>query len=286
MLSIHSFTLFILVLDACAATVEPRASCGKGYAPCTPNGASNAAEDVVHLYDNLVKSVATASHFRRDALQAERLVERAAPLCCRQRARKIPRKTPSMADDSRQAPKACNACCWMSTKCRSAGYANSRTRLDGNAADRDQDKFTTNVYFASGWYGSITTGNFTSPAGETVNLITGDYADRPGANLYSADPAAQPNTATMTLPRPWTSKGVGSAIPASELGAPATDATSVPGTTGQPGTVPATTGSGRGAVVTDAPAASSTHRGGASTHHTRSVGGALAAGLFVLWVYV
>lgn len=86
MLSIHSFILFTLVLEACASTVETRDSCRKGYVPCTPKGASNAAEDVVHLYNNLVNSVATASHFRRDALQTDRMVERAAPLCCRWRA--------------------------------------------------------------------------------------------------------------------------------------------------------------------------------------------------------
>ncbi|KAL2005553.1 hypothetical protein VTN00DRAFT_10046 [Thermoascus crustaceus] len=268
MLSIHSFVLFTLMLKACASTIGTRDSCGKGYVPCTPKGASNAAEDVVHLYNNLVNTVATASHFKRDAVQTGALVERAAPLCCAEGMQ-------CLLLDVDKVP-----FCW--------------------------DQFTTNVYFADGWYGSITTGNFTTPSGETVNLITGDYADKPG-NIYSADAAAKPNTVTMSLPSPWTSKGVGSAIPASALGAPATYTTTVPGTTRHPSTIPAetvpattvdgcvipattkpattipgTTVSGRVTVVTDAAATSSTDSGAADTDHPRHLGGILAAGLIVL----
>lgn len=79
------------------------------------------------------------------------------------------------------------------------------------------------MYLPGGWYGSITTGEFTLPSGETVNLITGQYAN--GSNIYGAEVTARPNLATMSLPGLWTSSGVGSAIPASVLGASATETT-------------------------------------------------------------
>ncbi|KAL2214796.1 hypothetical protein M432DRAFT_554792 [Thermoascus aurantiacus ATCC 26904] len=267
----RSFLLFfVLITGGSTSVLEGRETCGKGYEPCSPKGASDATEDVVHLYNNLVNSVATADHFKRDAAPTRGLVERAKP-----------------------APLCCGMQCLL---------------LDVDKVPFCFDKFTTNVYFADGWYGSITTGNFTSPSGEIVNLITGDYADKPG-NIYSADPAAKPNTATMHLPSPWTSKGVGSAIPASELGAPATFTTTLPGTTRHPSTVPAqtvaattidgsavpgttkpatiipgTTVSARVTVVTDsaggsAATAASTHTGSASTHHPVYACSVLGAGL-------
>lgn len=56
-----------------------------------------------------------------------------------------------------------------------------------------------------------------------VNLITGQYAN--GSNIYSAEVTARPNLATMSFPGLWTSRGVGSAIPDSVLGASATETT-------------------------------------------------------------
>jgi len=81
------------------------------------------------------------------------------------------------------------------------------------------DKFTTQYAFPDGSYGSLTTGNYTQD-GTVVNLITGNYT-KPGGeigDIYSADPGARPNTATLSIPPQWTEPGVGSAIPATKLG--------------------------------------------------------------------
>lgn len=58
------------------------------------------------------------------------------------------------------------------------------------------------------------------PSGVLVNLITGVFNDDNGntGNIYKQDPTAIPNTFTLPMPIPYTSKGVGTAIPASELG--------------------------------------------------------------------
>lgn len=42
--------------------------------------------------------------------------------------------------------------------------------------------------------------------------------------MYDEDPADKPETSELPMPTPWTSQGVGSAIPGSELGATATNA--------------------------------------------------------------
>ncbi|KAL5114411.1 hypothetical protein ACEQ8H_007722 [Pleosporales sp. CAS-2024a] len=72
------------------------------------------------------------------------------------------------------------------------------------------DKFTTNYGFADGSYGSLTTGDYTA-GGNTVNLLDDDA-------IYAANPAAKPNTATLSIPPQFTGTGVGSAIPGSQLG--------------------------------------------------------------------
>jgi len=85
MLRMRSFLLFfVLITGGSTSVLEGRDTCGKGYEPCSPKGASDATEDVVHLYNNLVNSVATADHFKRHAAPTRGLVERAkpAPLCC------------------------------------------------------------------------------------------------------------------------------------------------------------------------------------------------------------
>ncbi|OAG03721.1 uncharacterized protein CC84DRAFT_1165908 [Paraphaeosphaeria sporulosa] len=75
------------------------------------------------------------------------------------------------------------------------------------------DKFTTNFAFADRSYGSLTTGNYTQ-GGSEANLFTGQYSkDGTEGNIYSEDPAAKPNTATLSIPPQWTEAGVGSAIP-------------------------------------------------------------------------
>ncbi|KAF9733438.1 hypothetical protein PMIN06_007559 [Paraphaeosphaeria minitans] len=75
------------------------------------------------------------------------------------------------------------------------------------------DKFTTNFAFADRSYGSLTTGNYTQGSSE-ANLFTGQYSkDGTEGNIYSEDPAARPNTETLSIPPQWTEAGVGSAIP-------------------------------------------------------------------------
>jgi hypothetical protein len=76
------------------------------------------------------------------------------------------------------------------------------------------------VYLPGGAYGTIVTGDFTFPSGQTINLMTGHFDN--GTNIYAGQKSEQPNPATMTMPRQWTGTGVGSAIPASVLGDVAT----------------------------------------------------------------
>ena len=106
----------------------------------------------------------------------------------------------------------------------------------------NKDRFTTDFFLPDGSYGSIAAGNFTSASGDTANLITGVYRTSGGktGNLYSA-PSLQPDTAALPIPTPWTSKGVGTAIPASQLGGLITYTTTVPGGTVAPSTVVAQT---------------------------------------------
>jgi hypothetical protein len=60
-----------------------------------------------------------------------------------------------------------------------------------------------------------------------VDLISGDYLVPNGqtGNIYSSGESDKPNTATLTIPMQDTSSGVGSAIPASQLGSSASYAT-------------------------------------------------------------
>lgn len=76
------------------------------------------------------------------------------------------------------------------------------------------------MYLPGGAYGTIVTGDFTFPSGQTINLMTGQFDN--GTNIYAGQKSEQPNSATMTVPRQWTGTGVGSAIPASVLGDVAT----------------------------------------------------------------
>ncbi|KAJ4346361.1 uncharacterized protein N0V89_010290 [Didymosphaeria variabile] len=79
------------------------------------------------------------------------------------------------------------------------------------------DKFTTNFAFPDRSYGSLTTGEYTQ-GGAEANLLTGQYSkDGSEGNIYSEDPSAKPNTATLSIPPQWTGSGVGSAIPATAI---------------------------------------------------------------------
>lgn len=95
------------------------------------------------------------------------------------------------------------------------------------------DKFTTNYAFPDGSYGSLTTGEFNS-GGKAVNLLSDN-------NVYSANPSAKPNTATLSIPPQFTGTGIGSAVPAGQLGSIIVFTTTIPGTTySAPTTLPGT----------------------------------------------
>lgn len=85
------------------------------------------------------------------------------------------------------------------------------------------DRFTTNYAFAEGSYGSLTTGEYNS-GGKQVNLLS-------DSSVYSNNPSAQPNTATLSIPPQYTGTGIGSAIPAGQLGSIIVYTTTIPGTT-------------------------------------------------------
>ena len=78
-----------------------------------------------------------------------------------------------------------------------------------------------------------------------MNLLTGDIAA--GGNIYATDPAEQPDAGALAVPPPYTSSGVGGAIPAAALGTAGfratrvTGATTVPPLTIEGTTLPATT---------------------------------------------
>lgn len=116
------------------------------------------------------------------------------------------------------------------------------------------DKFTTQYAFPDGSYGSLTTGEYNQDGGK-VNLINGNYTKAGGetGDIYSADPGAKPNTATLSIPPQWTSAGVGSAIPATELAS----VVSVTTTNSAPGQTNAATTSAAGASSQTVAAASS-----------------------------
>jgi hypothetical protein len=86
------------------------------------------------------------------------------------------------------------------------------------------DKFTTNFFLPDGSYGTVVNGSYTSATGDTANLETGAYtlANGQTGNIYSSDPAAKPNTATLPIPSQFTASGIGSAVPITGLGSPVT----------------------------------------------------------------
>ena len=86
------------------------------------------------------------------------------------------------------------------------------------STDPRQDHFTTNYFLPDESYGNIASGSYTLASGD-MNLITGNYTKLPSqttGNIYGT--GEPPNTSTLPMPTPWTSKGVGIAIPASEVG--------------------------------------------------------------------
>ncbi|KAK5009261.1 hypothetical protein LTR28_001915 [Elasticomyces elasticus] len=134
---------------------------------------------------------------------------------------------------------------------------------------RRTDKFTTNYHLPDGSYGQIASGAYTAADGSSVNLLSGAFTGSNGTqgNIYSANTAAIPNTATLSVPPQWTSSGVGSAIPVTGLAQVFTYTTFVPATTLSPTTiqpitytgtvVPASTYASTVAVSTASPVVSS-----------------------------
>lgn len=107
------------------------------------------------------------------------------------------------------------------------------------------DKFTTNYYLPDGSTGTVVGGSYKSTNNDIANLETGDYtlANGTTGNIYSANAAAKPNTATLPIPSQYTATGVGSAIPITALGSKiiVTYTTTLPGTTVHASTIPAST---------------------------------------------
>ncbi|KAI9851608.1 MAG: hypothetical protein M1838_003202 [Thelocarpon superellum] len=103
------------------------------------------------------------------------------------------------------------------------------------------DKFTTNFFLPDASFGNLATGIYTRADGTSGNLITGDYRLPNGTtgNIYAADEADRPNPAMLTLPTPWTSSGVGSAIAASTLGGLKSNGTAISASSSLLSTVPA-----------------------------------------------
>ncbi|KAK2749114.1 hypothetical protein FQN55_003816 [Onygenales sp. PD_40] len=203
--------LFASVATALTSELSARQNCGEGYDMCMPKGSSLIPSDP-HYFNTLYEDlIGTINDSPKDQTppepakgQADMPAESPSPLCCASgmQCLVLGRSTLSF--------------CW--------------------------DRFTTNFYLPSGIYGSVTTG-ILHVENTTWNLLTGEYTDKSGSkrNLYDEAHLPKPNTATMSMPQPWTSKGVGSAIPGSELGDLATYTTTIPGTTRGASTIPAST---------------------------------------------
>ncbi|KAI9737426.1 MAG: hypothetical protein M1834_009580 [Cirrosporium novae-zelandiae] len=179
-----------------------RGSCEAGYTKCSPSGAITTTApdigvDLSWMYNELVYSIQGVK--KRSDLGWELL-------------------------DSRANVDQPSVCCVDDTDCLLL------SRIDMPFC---YDKFTTNYYLADGSYGSIITGNYNVTDGSVANLITGNYTLENGdtGNIYSDNVAQMPDTSTMAMPTPWTSSGVGSAIPVTALGAEITYTTTIPGTT-------------------------------------------------------
>ncbi|KAF3482602.1 uncharacterized protein GIQ15_05361 [Arthroderma uncinatum] len=209
----RSFTLPLLVWLA-QTTAAATASCNRGYEPCAAKGAGSGSPpgigpEMLDFYADVVNSANGPGSGKRSLNERHGLVARdddQSKLCCMEPSTGI--------------------------KC---------LLLKGVKISFCWDRFTTNYYFADGSYGSVTTGEYHLANGDSVNLIKGNYTRSNGetGNLY-ADGKPSPNLSTLPIPTQFTSKGVGTAIPGSELGAPAT-VTVIEGTTRDASTIPATT---------------------------------------------
>ncbi|MCJ1398037.1 hypothetical protein MMC11_001234 [Xylographa trunciseda] len=192
--------------------LEKRQDCGDNYSQCSPSGASSTTvpdlgAGLSSLYVDLLHSIngISAANRRSTPDDFKALILRSA------------------------AP---NVCCRDGTDCLA---------LQGLSIPFCYDRFTTDFFLPDGSYGTIDSGNYTTSDGSNANLLSGQYTLSNGTtgNIYgSANSPEVPNTSTLTLPTPFTSAGVGSAIPASDLGGLATYTVTVPASTIQPTTLP------------------------------------------------
>ncbi|MCJ1382466.1 hypothetical protein MMC17_005579 [Xylographa soralifera] len=195
-----------------ASRLEKRQDCGNSDSQCSPSGATSTTvpelgPGLSSLYVGLLHSIngISAASRRSTPDEMNALVRRSASL---------------------------NFCCADGTDC---------LVLQSFTIPFCYDRFTTNFFLPDGSYGTIDSGSYTTSDSSNANLLTGQYTLSNGTtgNIYgSANSPEVPNTSTLTLPTPFTSSGVGSAIPASDLGGLATYTITVPASTVQPMTVP------------------------------------------------
>ncbi|EEH03843.1 conserved hypothetical protein [Histoplasma capsulatum G186AR] len=211
-----------------ASTVSARQYCGPEYEMCVARGSSSVSPpsigpDMRKLFVSVIESVDVTNPWKRGTTRRDDVVPRA--------------ELPGL-------------CCKTGMECRL--LINYHTSFCW-------DRFTTNFYLIDGSYGSILTGIYNN-SGDIVDLISGKYTRSNGetGNIYAGDEASKPNTSTMVLPPAWTSKGVGTAIPGSELGGGATYTTTIPDTTKGPGTIPLSTPPATNTLTTTGPGPNAT----------------------------
>lgn len=217
-----SFALLLATVAYANPTENrPRDECK----PCNPSGAKNDSPPAVgpglsSMYIQLLDSV-KGIHFKRseDSIMVE---GRASGLCCQ-----------------------------SGSEC---------INVQGLNVAMCYDKFTTNYILADGSYGSIKSGEYSAKDGAKANLITGKYTKSNGesGDIFADNITAKPNVATLSIPPQFTGTGIGSAIPASELGSIVVYTTTIPAKTfTAPTVIPAstvlTTVSGRTSVVSTIP---------------------------------
>ncbi|OAX79885.1 hypothetical protein ACJ72_05795 [Emergomyces africanus] len=195
-----------------ASKISSRQYCGPDYQICAAQGAVSAAPPDIgptmrNLFVSVVESVDVINPWKREIAKRVNATAQA--------------ELPAL-------------CCNSGMQCR---------LLKNYQTSFCWDRFTTNFYFVDGSYGSILTGIYNTSSGDIVDLVSGKYTRSNGetGNIYTGDQASKPNTSTMILPPAWTSKGVGTAIPGSELGDVATYTTTISGFVKDPVTIPPST---------------------------------------------
>lgn len=198
-------------------------SCSSDFKICAPAGTKTDSLGPIgsawgDLFNNIVDVVSNygISHPAAATIDASGPARREQAFCCqfscRQRSQ-ADQFLGSNVADCLLVPVVDIAMCWVRLNMNLPQYA-SLTMF--------QDRFTTNVYFPDGTYGTVVTGDFNTSDGTSINLVYGDYTMKNGTkgNIYNGDVSvsAKPDTTTMPMPSPWTSKGEGSAIPATGLG--------------------------------------------------------------------